>query len=358
LLSELRQKASLFAGRQITSIYFGGGTPSLIPAELIVALVAELEKQGIKRSPDAEVTLEINPATVDPHKMATYLEGGVNRFSVGAQTFDDVLLQSVHREHNSEQTRQTLDLLRSFGVNFSFDLLFALPGQSLDILDRDLDEVLNFSPHHVSSYCLTVPEGHALFAGRPLDDIQLQMFDMISTRLKSARFDQYEISNFAQPGFQSRHNCSYWDDSEYWGLGLSAHSYSPKDGWGTRYWNASSIGAYKSQVLNTAEETWSSPFSLLPESQQESLEPHQSLTDFCHTSLRMRRGLSTQALVKKFGSSAAQQVVSTLAELRERGWVEEVSLGWTLTGEGIVLSNQVFSALTFLKGEVQISLQP
>ncbi len=323
-----------------------------MPAELIVTLLDELEKQGVQRSPDAEITLEINPATVDQHKMSTYLRGGVNRFSVGAQTFDDALLKSVHREHNSQQTRQTLSLLKSFDVNFSFDLLFALPGQSLDLLQKDLDEVLKVLPHHVSPYCLTVPEGHALSMGRPLEDIQLQMFDLISTRLTSVGFDQYEISNFSRPGYQSRHNCLYWDDSEYWGLGLSAHSYKPQGGWGTRYWNASAIGVYQDQILKSREQAWNTPFELLPESQKEVLELHQSLTDFCHTSLRMKKGLSPSSLAQKFGSTAAQIVHDALSELCERGWVEQTSEAWALTTEGIVLSNQVFSALTFLKGEV------
>ncbi len=336
-----------------SSLYFGGGTPSLVPAHFIVSLLEELEKQGIQRSPDAEITLEINPATVDPHKMEIYLKSGINRFSVGAQTFNDGLLKSVHREHNATQTRETLALLKSFGVNFSFDLLFALPGQSLEILNTDLDEVLKVMPNHVSPYCLTVPEGHVLSAGRPLESIQLEMFDLISHRLKSAGFLQYEISNFSRPGFESKHNSVYWDDSEYWGLGLSSHSYDKQGGqWGGRYWNSSNFGVYMDQVASWQNKVWSSPHEYLPESQKEILLAHQSLTDFCHISLRTLHGLNADRVTKKFGARTMSHLEPILLELKERGWLNHSKQTWSLSDEGIVLSNQVFAALTFLEGEI------
>lgn len=354
LTLELRQRAPLFRNRLISSIYFGGGTPSLVPAHFIVSLLEELEKQGVARSPDAEITLEINPATVDPHKMELYLKAGINRFSVGAQTFNDALLKSVHREHNSTQTRETLSLLKSYGVNFSFDLLFALPGQSLDILNSDLDEVIQIEPNHVSPYCLTVPEGHVLSAGRPLENIQLEMFDLISARLRSAGFVQYEISNFSKPGFESKHNSVYWDDTEYWGLGLSSHSYEKLNRWGGRYWNSSNFGVYMEQVSSWQNKVWTTPLEHLPDSQKELLLAHQSLTDFCHTSLRTQSGLEEQNTVKKFGPKIMSQLVPILLELKERGWLKHSGQTWSLSSEGIVLSNQVFAALTFLEGEISV----
>ena len=131
----------------------------------------------------------------------------------------------ARRKHSAEETRDTLRLLQSRGLNFSLDLLFALPTQSLDQVERDLEEILRWNPPHVSPYCLTVPEGHVFSKGRAADEIQVAMFDAIEKALTGGGLQRYEISNFAKPGFESRHNLLYWNDDEYWGVGLSSHSY-------------------------------------------------------------------------------------------------------------------------------------
>jgi oxygen-independent coproporphyrinogen-3 oxidase len=337
-------------GQKLETIYFGGGTPSLVPAEILISVLKSLRGSGFQWDSTCEITLEINPATVDERKLAAYIEAGFNRFSVGAQTFNDALLKSVHREHNSEQTRQTLHLLQSHQLNYSFDLLFALPGQTLEILRQDLDEVLRFLPPHVSPYCLTVPEGHVLSGGRPEEGIQVEMFDMIHSRLSEAGFNRYEISNYARPGFESRHNNLYWLDDAYWGLGLSAHSYAPTNS--LRFWNPNSIGAYADNLQNAFT-------GLQNQSPQlwESLAVHQSLTDFCHTSLRLKRGLLSEEVVQKFGEKILQICLAPLAQLVEDGLLEVFQSpsqkpSWRLTDRGLLLSNQVFGVLTFLAGEL------
>jgi oxygen-independent coproporphyrinogen-3 oxidase len=368
LFEEIRQTHAAYSkhlSQSLTSIYFGGGTPSLLPADYIVSILEELAKYGFTAGPQTEVTLEINPATINSAKMQTYLQAGINRFSVGAQTFDDTLLRSVHREHTAQQTRETLDLLRSHEVNFSFDILFALPHQTRDGLRRDLEEVLRFQPHHVSPYCLTVPEGHVLTKNRPLEEEQVEMFHEISRTLTSAGYHRYEISNFARPGFASRHNSLYWDDSAYWGLGLSAHSYAHAGEWGLRFWNASAISSYEEQVNAHRGKKFSHPAENLPEAQQELLEAHQALTDFCHVSLRREEGLSEPRLLQKFGEKIHKAVVETLLLEQSKGNVlrhngstsKETDFSWRLTEEGLLLSNQVFAALTFLKSEI-IALTP
>lgn len=351
---EMFQKisSSSLRNRTIDTVYFGGGTPSLIPAELIISLLEELEKYGMRKRPDAEVTIEINPATVDTTKMNLYLKAGINRFSVGAQTFDDSLLKSVHREHNAQQTRETLRLLKSLDVNYSFDLLFALPGQNIDILKKDLAEVLTFSPPHVSPYCLTVPEGHILAKTRPLEDTQLQMFELISQTLLSNGYHQYEISNFAKKGFESKHNSLYWNDSEYISFGLSAHSYLHDNKWGVRFWNASSIGAYEQQILALKGQALETPYSRMPSTHYENLKANQALTDYCHTFLRTAQGLELKSLESKFDSKLKKAVEGILLDLKERGWVNNHQTRWFLTSSGLVLSNQVFAALTFLEDEI------
>lgn len=352
LKEEIRQKQKAFPKGELTTLYFGGGTPSLLPSQQILAVIQELANTGFAVGPATEVTIEINPATIDARKLDHYLEMGVNRFSVGAQTFNDPLLKSVKREHNALQTRETLELLSNRKVNFSFDLLFALPGQTLEILENDLAEVVRLKPAHVSPYCLTVPEGHVLSKGRPLEDTQLDMFEMIRKTLVTEGYHRYEISNFSLPGFESRHNSLYWDDEAYWGLGLSAHSYAPKSGpFGTRYWNPNSIGGYQ-KLIESRSETVSEPHGNLQPELYEVLEAHQALTDFCHTSLRRERGLDLEHVRRKFGPAGLRLVTGPLQDLVQRGWLRSPQTGvFTLTEEGLLVSNQVFSNLAFLQEE-------
>jgi oxygen-independent coproporphyrinogen-3 oxidase len=274
LFEEIKQKRQYQTPQALDTLYFGGGTPSLIPAPLIVSIIKELGRYGYTTGPQTEVTIEINPATVSEDKLKMYLDHGINRFSVGAQTFDDRLLKMVHREHSAKQTLETLDLLRKYNLNFSFDILFALPSQTFEGLKNDVKIALEQGAKHLSPYCLTVPEGHPLSKGRPLEDTQVEMFEMIASQLTTAGFEQYEISNFAIPGFESRHNMLYWVDEPYWSLGLSAHSYSKESRWGTRYWNHNSIGEYQKQIEQFRGQEFNSPVQHLSENQVEVLELH------------------------------------------------------------------------------------
>lgn len=352
LFEEIRQKHRYYQPQKLDTLYFGGGTPSLIPAHLIVAVIKELGRYGYTTGPDTEITIEINPATVDKEKLKMYIDHGVNRFSVGAQTFDDRLLKMVHREHSAKQTLETLDLLRAHNLNFSFDILFALPSQTLEGLQNDVRIAVEQGAKHISPYCLTVPEGHPLSKGRALEDEQVDMFDFIASQLTGHGFQQYEISNFAIPGYESRHNMLYWIDQPYWSLGLSSHSYSKESKWGTRYWNLNSIGEYKKQILEFEGKEFTSPALHLPDAQVEQLEMHQALTDFCHTSMRLMRGLSERELQEKFPVAVYHQISSIMNKLVSNGWVQSDQEHWKLTREGLVISNKVFQELTFLKEDV------
>lgn len=351
LFKEIRQKHRYYTPQSLDTLYFGGGTPSLIPAHLIVSIIKELGRFGYITRPDTEITIEINPATINEEKLKIYLDHGINRFSVGAQTFDDRLLKMVHREHSAKQTLETLDLLRSYNLNFSFDILFALPSQTIEGLTNDVKIAIQQGAKHLSPYCLTVPDGHPLSKGRPLDEQQVEMFDVISDKLTTAGFQQYEISNFALPGYESRHNLLYWIDEPYWGLGLSAHSYAKSSPWGTRYWNLNSIGDYQRQILGFGDQEFNGPSQQLPAAQYEILEMHQSLTDFCHTSMRLMRGLSSHQLASKF-PTMKDKVEKLLHGLQEKSWVMKTDDHWALTAQGLILSNKVFQELTFLAEDI------
>ncbi len=352
LFEEIRQKHQYYPPQSLDTVYFGGGTPSLLPAPFIVSILKELGRYGFTTRPDTEITIEINPATVSKEKLKTYLDNGINRFSVGAQTFDDRLLKMVHREHSAKQTLETLDLLRAHGVNFSFDILFALPSQTVEGLRRDVEIAVEQGAKHISPYCLTVPDGHPLSKGRPIDDEQVEMFDIIADELTRKGFQQYEVSNFALPGFESRHNMLYWVDEPYWSLGLSSHSYSKESAWGTRYWNINSINEYQKQILAFDGQEFDSPVRHLPSNQVEVLQMHQALTDFCHTSMRLMRGLNVEQLQAKFPQNVSEKVLQIMKILEQKSWIRFDNGHWSLTREGLVLSNRVFQELTFLQEDL------
>jgi oxygen-independent coproporphyrinogen III oxidase len=237
--------------------------------------------------------------------------------------------------------------------------LFALPTQTVDELRDDLSRALAFEPSHLSAYCLTVPEGHKLSVGRAPEEEQIEMFDVIEDTLAASGIHRYEISNFAKPGFESRHNMLYWTDQPYWGLGLSSHSYLTKAAleetgesaeWGARFWNTRSMKTYGDQLAGENGDSWSFLTSL-PEAQIEKLAKHQSLTDFLHTGLRPLRGLEEDALRLKFGAKTTQIVLSRLDDLKKSKFVSSGDGRWSMTREGRLVANLVFEKLTFLEGE-------
>lgn len=351
VLQEIRNRRHLWPQTEIKTLYFGGGTPSLISPELIVAVKHELANSGFTFQPHAELTLEINPATMDEAKLDFYLANGFNRFSVGAQTFNDRLLKSCGRKHSAADTHATLKLLRDRGVNYSFDLLFALPGQTLAELEADLETVSEYRPPHLSAYCLTVPEGHPMASGRAPEDEQVAMFAAIERRLAAVGLLKYEISNFAQRGFESRHNGVYWNDQSYWGIGLSAHSYDRAAGpHGLRFWNPKSLKLYAAQVAMNA----GSFEELLPQDQWEKLQLHESMTDFCHMHLRTMAGLTEDALQNRFAGPALTAIQPRLEKLRGRGWLEHAGGNWKLSAEAQLISNKVFEELCFLANDVRL----
>lgn len=352
--------------RIIDTIYFGGGTPSLLQPNLILAILDELANQGFQRKADAEFTVEINPGTIDLEKLKAYQSLGVNRFSVGAQTFNQRLLSIAGRQHSAQETVTTLSLLR--GCHTSLDLLFALPTQTLAELDLDIAQAIAFDPAHLSTYYLTVPEHHPMSRNRATDDVQVEMFNLLEDRLGAAGYGRYEISSFAKPGFEAKHNHLYWTDQEFWGLGVSAHSYLKRGPWGLRFWNPTALPAYVKQIDGAEREirrenrpenvaqAWAFSTSL-PEYQREHLQLQQALTDFCHVSLRMTRGLAENAMRLRFGDRVAEEVVRRFKRPTEDGLIEHVRKEtgensqegyWRLTRQGRLLSNVVFQQLTFL----------
>ena len=353
LKNEILSRHHLFSHHQnLDTVYFGGGTPSLLPASLISEILSTLNTVGFRQKSGAEITIEINPATVDEEKLRIYKDLGINRLSVGAQTFDDDLLKMVHREHSAKQTLQTFELIKKHDFHFNFDLLFALPHQSMAGFEKDVQIALEIAPEHLSPYCLTVPHNHILSKNRPLDDEQIAMFELLHERLSSGGYQQYEISNYAKPGYESKHNMLYWTDQDYWGVGLSAHSYlkqSPSFPWGVRFWNHKGIQDYTTWAQSLSANT--PIFSSADQDRFESLESWESLTDFCHVSMRLLTGLNKAKLKQKFGSKAVLLMEKRLRDPKLSAFVAEDAQGWHLTRQGVHLSNQVFEQIFVSKDD-------
>lgn len=325
----------------------------MVSANLLSKTLSIIKEQFIL-APNVEITIEINPATLDSKKMDIYLGAGVNRFSVGAQTFDDKKLKHLGREHSAQNTLDTLQFLKQYGINYNFDLIFGLPNQSFANLEQDLAHVKDFRPNHISPYCLTLPEKHPLNENRPSEDMQVEMFALIKDFLLGLGYDRYEISNFALPGFYSRHNSTYWSGDSYLGFGLSSHSYQHTEApWGVRYWNPKSINDYIVWATSLGDKVFLKPFDYLAKDHIEFLQKNQALTDFTHTSLRTSLGLNMKRLGERFGHNIAFKVQTQIDALAEAGLVAPSGpFAYSLTDQGVLLSNQVFRDLTYLPGEL------
>lgn len=344
---EIRCRGHYFSNRTVETVFFGGGTPSLLEIDDLTRILASLRNQ-FKFSPDAEITLEVNPATLTEQKLADCQKIGINRYSLGLQTFDDQILKRVGRLHSANETRESIRMLQRASVNYSVDLLFALPGQTNDLLQKDLAEILEARPPHISTYCLTIPESHPLNHSRPSEDHQLEMFSQIDVALRKNGYDQYEISNYCLENRESRHNQLYWDDSEYWGIGLSSHSFFHLSKWGVRFWNHRQMQSYQDWVNSPQLGTSPNPTDDLPSQSLETLSQAEACFDYCHTALRTSRGLNLGLVEEKFGIEVAQKILRSLQPEVERGLAVQFEPGrFRLTPNGVLLSNQVFEALGF-----------
>lgn len=229
-----------YSGEPLSTLYFGGGTPSLLPAELLSKVI---KKFSISK--DAEITLEANPDDCTSDYLKKLRDLGINRISIGSQTFDDNLLKLTGRRHNSEQIHNAVYNAKKAGfTNISLDLIYGLPTQTVNGLKSDLDKFLELDIQHISTYGLKI-EGGSYWGEHnpdnvPDDDIQADMYEEVNNTLTHACFERYEVSNFAKPGFESRHNLTYWNNEEFYGFGVSAHGYIN----GVRYSNYCTIEKY------------------------------------------------------------------------------------------------------------------
>lgn len=229
-------------GEKTETVYIGGGTPTSIGDELL--RIVDAVKGNFILSQNCEFTVEANPGATDEKMFKSLFERGVNRISLGVQSFNDDELKALGRIHSSEDALKSIDMIKNAGfTNFSIDLMFAIPNQTKKSLLKSIEQVKEINPPHVSVYSLIIEEGTPFYDMKlnlPDEDTEREMYCLITDELKKVGLNRYEISNFAKAGFESCHNSGYWKDSEYIGLGAGAHSYKDK----TRYENASDVCLY------------------------------------------------------------------------------------------------------------------
>jgi oxygen-independent coproporphyrinogen-3 oxidase len=338
LAAEIGSFEMALARAPVDTIYFGGGTPSLLsPAQVSLLLEAVRARFNVER--DAEVTMEMNPGTVTPQTLREFRALGINRASFGAQTFDDRELRRLGRVHTASDVRDTIRHLRDEGfANVSFDLIAGLPAQSLDAWSNNLDQALALRPEHLSLYLLEVHEGtplaHQIKTGAlpgPDDDLAAEMYRLMLDRTGAAGYEHYEISNFCLPGYESRHNSKYWMmGAPVYGFGCSAHSY---DGAQRRWSNERDAARYT--ALIEAGRT--------PIVETIILDEQDARAEAIFLGLRLLRGVNLKEYQARFGADLRQQYASDLSRLREAGLIELSDHLIRLTRHGALLSNEVFA---------------
>lgn len=336
LLKELQLYASDF--KQLASIYFGGGTPSLLQPRQIARLLGGIAGvAGI--TDDAEITLEANPGTVDHVSLTGYRNAGINRISLGIQSFDDRFLKRLGRIHTSVQSHQAFLAAREAGFeNISIDLIHSLPGQSLAQWRSELEHAITLSPEHISIYGLTVEEGtafaHLYQSGSPElpdDDLSADMFELADDLLSGHGFEHYEIANYARPGYRSQHNSGYWLRDGYRGLGVAAHSFL-REGYGVRFSNPDTLEAYTKQVTAGQMERIG----------KHRLSRRDAMAEFLFLGLRLADGVCEADFEREFGCTLESAYGSATADLVRLGLLISNEGVVTLTRRGMLLSNQVF----------------
>lgn len=337
LCQELTLRAEeLPADEAITTIYLGGGTPSQLTTDQLDRLFSYIYK--VYRSQPVEVTMECNPDDITPAFADWIAQSPIDRISMGAQTFSDDRLRLLRRRHTAAEVRRATTLLRQAGIrNISIDLMFGFPGETLTDWEQDIDEALRLGVEHISAYSLMYEEGTTLHRwlseGRIQeidDDLSLRMYDCLVDRLTAAGYRHYEISNFALPQRESRHNSSYWRDVPYMGLGASAHSFDGRQ----RSWNVADIETYIAAIGRGER-----PCTV------EALDLDTHYEDVVLTSLRTAEGIDLGKIRRDFGSQRLDFLLAAADQDLRQGYLVREDDHLRLTRRGIYLSDGITARL-------------
>ncbi len=334
-ISALINEMSEYKGSSCDTVFIGGGTPTSLEDEDLEKLLRAVNDNFVL-SGDCEFTAEANPGTVTENKLKLMQKNGVNRLSIGVQSFDDSLLKKIGRIHTGREADNTIDLARKCGFdNISIDLMFALPGQSFESFRETLCHAKAKKPEHISCYSLILEENTPLFKEYesgglilPSEDTERNMYDYACDFLEKNGYMQYEISNFAASGRESRHNIKYWQCREYIGIGLAAHSYYN----GMRYSNTSDLSAYLSGKFHRGDE--------------QILSVEDKVEEFMIMGLRMTNGVSKEEFKDRFGFDIYSLFGNKIERFAKGGFIGENDDRIFLTHKGVAVSNSVMCEFT------------
>ena len=332
-LEHLIQETRSYEIGKLRTLYIGGGTPTALSAQQLAYLLTELPKV-MDLSEVEEFTIEANPGDLDPDKIVVLKESQVNRVSLGVQTFDNKMLKKIGRSHQEQDIYDNIRHLKQAGFdNISIDLIYALPGQTMDQVKENVAKAIDLDIPHMSLYSLIL-ENHTVFMNRmrrgklplPKEELEAEMFEYIIEELEKAGFEHYEISNFSKPGFESRHNLVYWDNAEYYGLGAGASGYVD----GIRYKNHGPIRHYLEAVeAGKARIT------------EEHLTLEEKMEEELFLGLRKKTGVSKARFEEKFGVSFDQRYGQVVASLTEQGLLVPDDKQVRMTKRGLFLGDTV-----------------
>ena len=340
LCKEILMRKEYAACAPIKTIYFGGGTPSTLTMEQLQR-ICDTVYATHSVLPGAEVTIECNPDDLTPDFLARLKELPFNRISMGVQSFNDTQLKRLGRRHNSDKARQAVRNAREAGYdNISIDLIFALPGSTIAEWEHDLESAIALRPDHLSAYNLTYEEGTPLHRALERGDFaelseeeNVEQFQMLIAKLKEAGYRHYEISNFALPGRESRHNSSYWNDTPYIGCGAAAHSYNGT----SRQWNIADIQEYIKGIESNN-----------PIFEIEELTEEERYNDTILTRLRTAKGLPLAWIKKRFSEKLNNYMLRAAEKEIALGNLKEEDGHLSLTEKGIFISDAVIRELIYI----------
>lgn len=332
MLAQLDADAPAFAGRRVSTIYFGGGTPSLMPPGFFESLLSSIARR-FSIEAGAEISCEANPATADLAWLRRVRSTGITRLSIGVQSFQDRLLEVLGRAHTSGEAMRAIAEAQDAGFDsVSLDLMYAIPGETSSDLEEDVRTAMTFQPQHISAYQLTLEQGtllHERFSAAdrekfPSDEEQLKQMRIVARMLDRGGWRRYEISNFARPGFECRNNLNYWRYGEYLGLGAGATSH----GFARRWTQARDAAAYIAGKVAPAED--------------EAIGRRTAMAEFCFMGLRAVDGISSADFKRLFGEEFEEVFPGEAGVLVGEGLASQEGGRLALTQRGIEISNRVF----------------
>ena len=340
LCQELDMRKDYLEGEDIETIYLGGGTPSQLTQKELEKIFSSLYNI-YKVKEDAEITLEANPDDLTPEYIHMLRTLPINRISMGIQTFQEETLKLLHRRHTAQQAIEAVKHCRETGFqNISIDLMYGLPGETLETWQEDLQQAIALHPEHISAYHLIYEEGTALWKLREQnqveeadEDLSVTLFKTLIEELTHAGYEHYEISNFCLPGLHSRHNSSYWTGKKYLGCGPSAHSFNGT----SRQWNVASLDKYI-QSIQQGKLNY----------EIEELDIYTRYNDFVITTIRTHWGMSLSHLRSTYGENLYQYCLRMAKPHLEQGVLEIKEDTLKLTKEGIFISDGIMSDLLFV----------